>query len=134
MAKRLVANLSVYLDTHAVIWLCEGQIEKLTPAASAAIESSEVLISPMVLIELEYLFAIKRIVKPPLALVDQLQTLIGLRVSDHPFPAVAHTALFETWTPDPFDRIIVAQARSDGYSGLITSDVKIQEHYSKTIW
>jgi PIN domain nuclease of toxin-antitoxin system len=134
VAKRLVANLSVYLDTHAVIWLCEGQIEKLTPAASAAIESSEVLISPMVLIELEYLFAIKRIVKPPLALVDQLQTLIGLRVSDHPFPAVTHTALFETWTPDPFDRIIVAQARSDGYSGLITSDVKIQEHYSKTIW
>jgi PIN domain nuclease of toxin-antitoxin system len=88
----------------------------------------------MVLLELEYLFELKRLVKPPLALLDQLETLIGLKVSDHPFPAVAHTALFETWTRDPFDRIIVAQARSDGYSGLVTSDSKILENYSKAIW
>jgi PIN domain nuclease of toxin-antitoxin system len=126
--------LSVYIDTHIVIWLCEGSVEKLTPAASRAIESSQVEISPMVLIELEYLFEIKRIVKPPMALLDQLQTLIGLRMSGHPFPAVSQTALFETWTRDPFDRIIVAQARSDGYSGLVTADEKIQENYSKTIW
>jgi PIN domain nuclease of toxin-antitoxin system len=126
--------LSLYIDTHIVIWLCEGLTEKLTPAASQAIESSEVKISPMVLVELEYLFEIKRIVKPPLALLDQLQTLIGLRMSDHPFPAVAQAAVFESWTRDPFDRIIVAHARSDGYSELVTADEKIREHYSKTIW
>jgi PIN domain nuclease of toxin-antitoxin system len=126
--------LSLYIDTHIVIWLCEGLTEKLTPAASQAIESSQLEISPMVLVELAYLYEIKRIVKPPTALFDQLQTLIGLRLSDHPFPAVAHAAALEMWTHDPFDRIIVAQARSDGYSGLITADPKIQEHYSKTIW
>jgi PIN domain nuclease of toxin-antitoxin system len=126
--------LSVYIDTHIVVWLCEGTAEKLTPAASHAIESSEIEISPMVLVELEYLFEIKRIVKPPMALFDQLQTLIGLRISDHPFPAVAQSAVFETWTRDPFDRMIVAQARSDGYSGLVTADEKIQQNYSKTIW
>jgi PIN domain nuclease of toxin-antitoxin system len=126
--------LSIYIDTHVVIWLCEGLVEKLTPGASQAIENSQVEISPMVLVELEYLFEIKRIVKPPMALADQLRTLIGLRISDHAFSAVAQTALFETWTRDPFDRIIVAQARSDGYSGLVTADAKIQEHYSKTIW
>jgi PIN domain nuclease of toxin-antitoxin system len=126
--------LSLYIDTHIVIWLCEGLTERLTPAASHAIESSPVQISPMVLLELEYLFEIKRIVKPPLALLDQLQTLIGLTVSGHPFTAVVQTALFETWTADPFDRMIVAQARSDGYSGLVTADTKIQENYSKTIW
>jgi PIN domain nuclease of toxin-antitoxin system len=117
-----------------VIWLCEGLTDKLTPAASEAIESSPVEISPMVLVELEYLFEIKRILKPPLALLDQLHTLIGLRMSDHPFPAVAQAALFETWTRDPFDRMIVAQARSDGFSGLVAADAKIQQHYSKTIW
>jgi PIN domain nuclease of toxin-antitoxin system len=126
--------LSLYIDTHIVIWLCEGLTEKLTPAASQAIESSELEISPMVLVELAYLFEIKRIVKPATALFDQLQTLIGLRLSDHPFPDVARAAVLETWTRDPFDRIIVAQARSDGYSGLITADAKIQQHYSKTIW
>lgn len=126
--------MKIYIDTHVVVWLCEGLVEKLSPAASAAIESSDVEISPMVLVELEYLFEIKRIVKAPLALIDQLQTLIGLKVSDHPFPAVAHAASFETWTRDPFDRIIVAQARSDGFSGLVTSDEKIRENYSKTVW
>jgi PIN domain nuclease of toxin-antitoxin system len=134
VGKRLVGDLSIYIDTHIVIWLAEGFVEKLTPAASHAIESSQVEISPMVLIELQYLFEIKRIIKPPMALFEQLQSLIGLRTSDHPFPAVAQTALFETWTRDPFDRIIVAQARSDGYSGLVTSDTKIHENYSKTIW
>jgi PIN domain nuclease of toxin-antitoxin system len=88
----------------------------------------------MVLIELQYLFEIKKLVKPPTALLNQLAALIGLKVSDHPFPAVVQTALFETWTRDPFDRIIVAQARSDAYAGLVTSDAKIQENYSKTIW
>ena len=126
--------MSIYIDTHIVIWLAEGLVEKLTPAASQAIESSQVEISPIVLIELEYLFEIKRIIKPPMALFEQLQSLIGLRMSDHPFPTVAQTALFETWTRDPFDRIIVGQARSDGYSGLVTSDTKINENYSRTIW
>lgn len=134
MGKRLVGTLSIYLDTQIVVWLGAGQTEKLSPSASAAIESSELEISPMVLLELEYLYEIKRIVKPPLALLDQLQTLIGLKVSTHPFSAVAHTALFETWTREPFDRIIVAHARSDGYAGLVSSDVKIQQNYSKTIW
>lgn len=126
--------MSLYLDTHLVIWLCEGLTEKLTRPAALAIESSPVEISPMVLVELEYLFEIKRIAKPAMALFDQLQTLIGLRMSEHPFPAVAQTAVLETWTRDPFDRMIVAQARSDGYSGLITADAKIREHYSKAIW
>ncbi len=126
--------MSLYIDTHIVIWLAEGLTEKLTPVAAHAIESSQVEVSPMVLLELQYLFEIKRIVKPPMALLTQLETLIGLRVSDHPFAAVAHTALFETWTRDPFDRMIVAQARADGYSELVTSDARIQEYYSKTIW
>lgn len=126
--------MSIYIDTHIVIWLCEGLAEKLTPAASQAIESEQLEISPIVLVELEYLFEIQRIVKPPMALFDQLQALIGLKMSEHPFPAVAQTALFETWTRDPFDRMIVAQARSDGYSGLVSADTKIQQHYSKTIW
>jgi PIN domain nuclease of toxin-antitoxin system len=126
--------LKIYLDTHVVVWLAEGLVEKLSPAASAAIESSEVEISPMVLVELQYLFEIKRIVKAPLALIDQLQTLIGLKISEHAFASVARSALFETWTRDPFDRMIVAQARSDGYSGLVTSDEKIQGNYSKAIW
>lgn len=126
--------MSVYLDTHVVVWLCEGEVEKLSAAAVTAIETSDLLISPIVLLELQYLFEIKRIVKPSLALIEQLQTLVGLKMSDYSFPDVVRTALSETWTRDPFDRMIVAQARADGYSELVTSDQKIQENYSRTVW
>jgi PIN domain nuclease of toxin-antitoxin system len=122
-----------FLDTQIAVWLAEAQISKLSPAASAAIEASSVAISPMVLLELEYLYEIKRIVKQPLALVNQLQIQIGLEVTDASFGAVLHTALFETWTRDPFDRVIVAHARTAD-SPLITSDAKIRENYPRAVW
>jgi PIN domain nuclease of toxin-antitoxin system len=126
--------LSAYLDTQIVIWISAGRMKKLTREALRTIESSDLLISPIVLVEIGYLFEINRLVKSPLAILDQLQKQIGLKVSDHPFPAIANAALFETWTRDLFDRLIVAHARSDGYSGLVTSDEKIRKNYSKAIW
>jgi PIN domain nuclease of toxin-antitoxin system len=117
-----------------MVWLCERRLDRLSPGANAAIEESELRISPMVLLELEYLYEIKRIVQPPQALFGQLETQIGLKLCDHPFPAIVQTALFETWTRDPFDRAIVAQARSNGYSPLVTSDGKIRKHYSRSVW
>jgi PIN domain nuclease of toxin-antitoxin system len=122
-----------FLDTQVLVWLAEGQVAKLSPAATAAIEAEDVAISPMVLLELEYLYEIKRIVVQPLALVNQLQIQIGLAVSDASFNAVMHTALFETWTRDPFDRVIVAHARTAN-SPLVTSDSKIRENYPRAIW
>ncbi len=126
--------MSVYLDTQIVVWLGEGESRKLTPKASAAIETSEIKVSPILILELEYLFEIKRIAVPSQPLIEKLSKLIGLMVSDYPFPAVIQSAVFEKWTRDPFDRIVVAHAKSDGYSGLITSDEKIRQHYSRAIW
>lgn len=126
--------MTSYLDTQVMVWLCERQLNRLSPGARAAIEGSELRISPMVLLELEYLYEIKRIVQPPQVLFGQLETQLGLRLCDHPFPAIVQTALFETWTRDPFDRVIVAHARSNGYSPLVTSDGKIREHYPRTVW
>jgi PIN domain nuclease of toxin-antitoxin system len=123
-----------YLDTQVLVWLCEGKIRKLTKRAAEAIEKFEVVISPMVLLELEYLYEIQRIIRPPLALVNQLQSQIGLSVRDGSFSGVLHTALFEEWTRDPFDRVIVAHARTDAYAPLITSDQKIRENYKKSVW
>lgn len=123
-----------YLDTQVMAWLCQKRTDKLTRDAVRAIEGSELLISPMVLLELEYLYEIKRVIQPPQALLNQLETQIGVRLCDHPFPAIIQAALFETWTRDPFDRVIVAHARSNGYAPLVTSDVKIREKYPSTVW
>jgi PIN domain nuclease of toxin-antitoxin system len=126
--------VSAYLDTQVVVWLAEGKTTRLSAAATSAIEENELAISPMVMLELEYLFEIGRIVKSPLMLLNQLETQIGLRERDHGFVAVIHTALFETWTRDPFDRVIVAHARTDGMSLLVTSDEKIRENYPRSVW
>lgn len=123
-----------YLDTQVMVWLCQKQLDRLSQRATAAIEESELRISPMVLLELEYLHEIKRIIPPPQSLLNQLESQIGLQLCGHPFPAIIETALYETWTRDPFDRVIVAHARSNGYAPLITSDAKIHAHYPNAVW
>lgn len=117
-----------------VVWLCQKRLAKLTTTAMDAIERSPILISPMVLLELQYLYEINRILQPPQLLFRQLSTQIGLQKCEHPFPDVIETSLFENWTRDPFDRVIVAHARSNGLSPLISSDTTIHEHYSGAIW
>ncbi len=123
-----------HLDTHVVVWLAAGEVEKLSTRAADAIRKSDLVVSPMVLLELQYLYEIKRILKEPLALLNDIDTQIGLTVKDASFAAVLHTALFETWTHDPFDRVIVAHARTDGHAPLVTSDSMIRENYPRAVW
>jgi PIN domain nuclease of toxin-antitoxin system len=123
-----------YLDTQVTVWLCQKQLGRLTRKATAAIEESELLISPVVLLELQYLYEIKKTLRPPQTLLSQLESQIGLRLCGHPFPSVAQAALFETWTRDPFDRLVVAHAKANGYAPLVTSDSEIRRHYSRSVW
>lgn len=123
-----------YLDTQVVVWLAGGEVQKISAPAADAIRKSDLVISPMVLLELQYLFEIKRLLKEPLALLNEVDTQIGLKVRDASFAGVLHTSLFETWTRDPFDRVIVAHARTDGHASLITSDAKIRENYPRAVW
>jgi hypothetical protein len=47
----------IYLDTHVIAWLYAGQTERIPAAARKAVNESELLISPMALVELQYLIA-----------------------------------------------------------------------------
>ena len=126
--------MSAYLDTHVVIWLCENKLARLSQSALDAINENDLLISPAVLIELNFLLQIGRIIRNPLDLAKQLRTQLGVEVCNHSFADMAETALFESWTRDPFDRLIVANAKANGYSPLITQDKKIRQHYPKAVW
>ena len=123
-----------HLDTNVFLWLAAGEVEKLSERAADAIRKSDLIISPMVLLELQYLYEIKRLLKEPLALLNDIDTQIGLKVKDASFAAVLHTARFETWTRDPFDRVIVAHARTDGHAPLVTADSRIRENYPRSVW
>ena len=50
-----------------------------------------------------------------------------------PFRDVAMEALQEKWTRDPFDRLIVANAKAAG-APLVTKDEHIRKHYRRAIW
>lgn len=123
-----------YLDTHLVVWLCENNLSRISAPALDAINEHDLLISPAVLIELNFLYQIRRIVRAPQDLAKQLKMQIGVRVCDHSFADMADTALFETWTRDPFDLMIVSHAKANGFAPLITHDEKIHAHYPKAVW
>ena len=122
-----------YLDTHAVIGLAHGR-PRIGREAARLIQRADLLISPMALVELEYLYEIGRLTLPAKDLLRKLEHEIGLRLCDLPFADVASAALDEKWTRDAFDRIIVAQARLNGLAPLISSDESIAEHYPRAVW
>ena len=62
----------IYLDTHIVVWLYAGLVEKLTVTAKEAVEQYDILISHVVRLELQYLFEIGRIKTKPGTIVKSL--------------------------------------------------------------
>jgi len=124
----------VYVDTQVAVWLAEANLAKISRKAISLIHGGDVRISPMAVVELQYLYEIRRIIVSPPEILMKLGAEIGLTVCDHPFPIIAETALGESWTRDPFDRIIVAHAKANGGSPLLTSDELILANYQNARW
>ncbi len=123
-----------YLDTHVAVWLHAGLTERLSSQAKKSIEASDILISPMVLLELQFLYDRKRIAVKPNSILSDLTADFGLAVCNLPFPVIIAEALDTSWTSDPFDRIITAHAEANRNSPLITADAVIRKHYRRAVW
>ena len=123
----------IYLDTHVVVWLFLGDLTRLSQAAKTAISTHPIAISPIVTLELTYLHEIGRFKPHASTLVAYLAAQIDLRICDLPFTQVIEAAGKQTWTRDPFDRIIVGQAAVRTCK-LVTKDETIQAHYAHAIW
>jgi PIN domain nuclease of toxin-antitoxin system len=113
---------------------CSHDLGGQSSKAKALLENAELLLSPMALLELESLYELKRAKLPARDLFRKVEYETGLRLCDLPFPAVAKAALSEGWTRDPFDRMIVAQAKANGFSDLVTADESIGKHYPRAVW
>jgi PIN domain nuclease of toxin-antitoxin system len=112
----------ILLDTNAVIWLDQHH-RRAQPLAHNA---TRLAISPATLLELQFLAEVGRIRLPGRGLdaivADQRWTV------DEP-PAIDwfSRAAEESWTRDPFDRLIVAHARVRGCR-LATGDKSLLAH------
>ena len=122
-----------HLDTHIVVWLYAGEVERLPREVHAHLETHDLQISPAVVLELQYLFEVRRVAEPAQSVVTALEGSLGLTVSTLSFQRVVATAVEQIWTRDPFDRLIVAQAQAEGVS-LVTADKLIRKHYARALW
>jgi PIN domain nuclease of toxin-antitoxin system len=123
-----------YLDTQALVWLSQGSLDDISPKVTRLIEQADLYYSPMVFFELELLFEIKRIKQSARDIQRKVEFELGVRLCDLPFATIAAAALDEKWTRDPFDRLIVANAKANGFAWLISADESIRQHYPRAVW
>jgi PIN domain nuclease of toxin-antitoxin system len=125
-----------YLDTSVAVWLAQKTLDRISPAAldHLAKSATERLLSPIVLLELQFLYEIKRILLPATDIQKKLEVEFDVRICDFSLPQITSTALNEHWTRDPFDRLITAHARSNGLAWLVTSDRRIRDAYPRSVW
>ena len=124
---------TIYLDTHVVVWLFSGELNKISKKAKELIEESELFISPMVVLELEFLHEIGRLKYDSNTIVSSLVKSIDLKVCKNSFEPIGYESVKHNWTRDPFDRVIVANASCGGFL-LLSRDRKILDNYDKAIW
>lgn len=123
----------IYLDTNVVLWLA-GAPEELSETATVRIDEAErLLVSPMVALEIEYLYEIGRIHEPASSVLEHLGRYLNLEVCDRAFAKVAEKARGLKWTRDPFDRLITAQAAL-AEDPLLTRDKLIRANYARAVW
>ena len=123
----------IYLDTHAVVWLYAGEAERFSKKAVELIEENDLLISPAVLLELQFLKEIKRITADPMLVFQTLEETVDLQLCGMDFSKVVIGALSQSWTRDPFDRLIAAQA-SVRNELLLTKDKTIRRNCATACW
>jgi PIN domain nuclease of toxin-antitoxin system len=123
----------IYLDTHVAAWLFADRTDLLPAGVRTRIEESNLLISPAVKLELQYLYEIRRITSSGEDVVKTLEKEVALQVCDLPFLKVVDAALAASWTRDPFDRMIASQAKLRGVT-LLTKDRNLLSHCEWAEW
>lgn len=133
----------ILLDTHVLIWWVNGDLERLSAAAIAAIDQASsgreqgLLVSAISCWEVAMLASRGRLalgmdVTRWLELVASISAVALLPLE--PAVAIAATRLPEPFHPDPADRFLVAQARTLGVR-LVTADAKIRDYpHVQTLW
>jgi len=127
-----VATLT-HLDTHLLVWLYLPRLDLLSPRAKVLLGQGDLAVSPMAVLELTYLKEIGRLTVDGPTIQASLQDQLGITVDGTPFPVVVGEAHAQSWTRDPFDRLIAAQALVAGAT-LVTADAIMRDHVANAVW
>jgi len=128
--------MNVLLDTHVFLWLAEDS-QQLSKAARDAIwDADRIVLSVASTWEVGIKHSLKKLWISEDDLQQALQQCIdycGVEVLpitfEHSIAAVALPLLHR----DPFDRMIVAQAKAEGFA-LVSQDANIHRYDCNVIW
>ena len=121
------------LDSHILLWAA-AEPHRLSAAARAAVESREFKVSVASLWEL----ILKKnrstaAVRDPLAWWERHITRLQIEVVPIRIPHVAELDRLPELHGDPFDRMLIAQARTEGLR-LVTADRIFASYDVETVW
>jgi len=125
--------VGVHLDTHVLLWLSQGRAKALGTEAFRLARNQSWIISPAVILELESLYEIGRIRTTPDRVIEAASEAGDLTLSASQFDEVIARTRHLSWTRDPIDRIITAQAIVDG-AKLLTADRMIRANFQDAVW
>lgn len=114
-------------------WLYEGADRRIPTAVRNLIETGQPFVSPIVELELAYLYEVGKVTESAAAPLSALRKTIGLQIADIPAAALVQAATGLSWTRDPFDRMIAAQAIVAD-APLVTADKTILANLPLATW
>lgn len=123
----------MHLDTHVVAWLYAGRVDALSDLAKHHIEESELVVSPVVLLELDGLRRRQVIRVSAQAIYSDLKQRIGLTLEDIALERLVECAIPLPPSKNLFDRLLVAQAAL-ALAPLLSKDAAIHALYPGAIW
>lgn len=125
--------MKVFLDTHAVLFLHAGLVEEFGADSKHLLSVGTLTFSPAVRLEMKSLHECGKLVVDPDLVLGRVASELGLCIAGDSLASVADRAMGLTWTRDPFDRLIVANADLHG-AALVTRDRRILDHYKRAVW
>ena len=128
------SSLISYLDTHVVVFLHSGDAGRISIKAQNQLENTDLLVSPMVLLELEMLYDKGTIRYSSSQILADLSQQVGLSVCQIPMAQIVRSAITIKWTREPGDLLIVANAMANNHAPLLTKDERIRSRYNNAIW
>lgn len=123
----------MYLDTHVVVWLYDALEKKFSAKLKKQMNREELVVSAMVRLELQYLHEIGREIHALVEILASVSKTMGVREMKANFSEVVDMAMDISWTRDPFDRLIVAEAMLQD-APLVTADENIRKYYKQGVW
>lgn len=124
--------MALLIDTHALIWIGEGNPKLSTRVADAISESSaEIFVSAVTAYEYADLHHRGRL--PGAAALTILQDRMLFEILDFPADLWSLAATLPPIHRDPIDRMLVAHAIALGMT-LVTADRAIRRYPVETLW